>query len=379
MRRPCVSGTFVATLLALVIALPVGAADRDRDGLRDGFEQRYGVTDPGVRDSDHDGVIDSAEDPDGDGLSNLGEQRFGTHPARRDSDGDGITDGREDSDGDGRSDAREQDERRLPARLRPGLAAARHSYPAIHARCTAGQGTAKPVVCGFGPRSADTRVVLIGDSHALMWSSPIRRIALNKGWRLLTMAKTACPALLGLYVQSQKYVDQGASCDTWRRLVMSDLLADPPDLVVIAHSDRYNLQRANGVRYPKAQRPAVWKRALHRTLVALPKASSVLVLGNVPHNQGDPRRCLTNHRHDISACASPRAGRDWRKIENVLRATTRARGATWGGLYAKVCSYDPCSPVQGRILVWRDKSHVTDTFAIQLQPTLRAMLEAALR
>ena len=35
--------------------------------------------------------------------------------------------------------------------------------------------------------------------------------------------------------------------------------------------------------------------------------------------------------------------------------------------------------VQGNILVWRDKNHVTDTFAKQLQPTFRAMLEAALR
>ena len=60
-------------LASLLLALPAGAADRDRDGLDDGFERRYGVTDPGVRDSDHDGVIDSAEDNDKDGLGNLGE------------------------------------------------------------------------------------------------------------------------------------------------------------------------------------------------------------------------------------------------------------------------------------------------------------------
>ena len=212
-----------------------------------------------------------------------------------------------------------------------------------------------------------------------MWSSPILGIAANKRWRVTTMAKTACPALLGLYVNSQKYVDRGASCGAWRNKVLRKLRANPPDLIVISHSDRYNLHRSNGVRYPKAQRPAVWKQALHRTLVALPRASEVLVLGSVPHNRGNPRKCLKHNRGDISACATPKAGPEWRKIEHALKATTKARGATWGGLYGQICSYDPCPLVQGNILVWRDKSHVTDTFAKQLQPTFRALLEAALR
>ena len=378
-RRDGVLAASLAMLFAIVPASAATAADRDRDGLKDAFEMRYGVTDPDVRDSDHDGVIDAAEDNDGDGLGNLGEQRFRTHPGERDTDGDGIDDGSEDQDRDGRSNAKEQDQRKLPAALKPTIAGAKASYPAIRSKCIAGQGTSRPVVCGFGPRKAKTRVVLIGDSHALMWSSPILGIAANKRWRVMTMAKTACPALLGLYVNSQKYVDKGASCDVWRSKVLKKLKAKPPDLIVIAHSDRYNLQRPNGLRYPKAQRPAVWKRALQKTLVALPRASKVLVLGNVPHNRGNPRKCLKNNRDDISACVTPKARQDWRKIENALRAGTKASGATWGGLYGKICSYDPCPLVQGNILVWRDKSHVTDTFAKQLQPTFRAMLEAALR
>ncbi len=114
----------LALALLLLGALPAAAADRDGDGLRDGFERRYGVTDPDRRDSDGDGVVDAAEDNDGDELGNLGEQRFGTHPGKRDSDGDGRADGREDHDRDGRSNAREQDQRPVPAGLRPSLAAA---------------------------------------------------------------------------------------------------------------------------------------------------------------------------------------------------------------------------------------------------------------
>jgi hypothetical protein len=378
-RRRDALAAGLTTLLGLLLTLPASAADRDRDGLSDGFEARYGVTDPGVRDSDHDGVIDAAEDNDRDGLGNLGEQRFGTNPGRRDTDGDGIHDGREDDDGDGRSNAMEQDQRRVPVRLKPTLGKAARSYPPIRARCITGQGDPKPVACGFGPRDAGTRVVLIGDSHALMWSSPIRGIARNKGWRLLTMAKTACPSLLGLYVQSQKLVDEGATCRAWRENILGRLNANPPDLIVIANSDRYSLHRPDGVKYPKVQRPALWKQALARTLAALPKSSRVLIVGSLPHNAGNPRNCLMQNRQDISACASPKGGAIGRKIEHVLKATAKARDARYGAVYGKVCSYDPCPLVQGNILVWRDKNHITDTFARQLQPTFRRWLEAALR
>ncbi len=41
-------------------------------------ELAWGVSDPGLADSDGDGLIDAAEDADGDGLGALGEQRFST-------------------------------------------------------------------------------------------------------------------------------------------------------------------------------------------------------------------------------------------------------------------------------------------------------------
>ena len=112
----------VAISIATDTAAVSGAAgDRDGDGLRDSWEQRWGVTSASDADSDGDGLLDAAEDPDDDRLSNLGEQRFRTSPSRPDTDGDGIGDWREDSDRDGRRDGREQDRRPVPAGLRPSL------------------------------------------------------------------------------------------------------------------------------------------------------------------------------------------------------------------------------------------------------------------
>ncbi|MGI5521862.1 hypothetical protein ACQEUX_13050 [Micromonospora sp. CA-259024] len=72
-------------------------ADSDGDELTDKFEitALAGWTRPNAYDTDNDTVNDGAEDLDGDGLTNLEEQRLGTSPTEADTDGDGLNDGAE--------------------------------------------------------------------------------------------------------------------------------------------------------------------------------------------------------------------------------------------------------------------------------------------
>jgi cysteine-rich repeat protein len=74
--------------------------DYDGDGLVNSFEQIAGLN-PGLTDSDGDGISDMDEDLDGDNLTNRQERLLGTSMTNRDSDGDNIFDGVEDTDNDG--------------------------------------------------------------------------------------------------------------------------------------------------------------------------------------------------------------------------------------------------------------------------------------
>lgn len=83
----------LAVLLTTAVAVPAVLStadakprDRDRDGMPDRWEQRYGL------DGRHG---DARGDRDRDGLRNLAEYRARTNPRRRDSDRDGETDGQE--------------------------------------------------------------------------------------------------------------------------------------------------------------------------------------------------------------------------------------------------------------------------------------------
>ncbi len=367
----------MTSLLVLLLSLPALGADSDKDGLWDGFEKKYGFN-PNDADTDNDGVVDSAEDNDKDGLGNLGEQRFGTHPRKRDSDGDGVIDSREDRNRNGIDNGREQDRRKVPANLRPTIGSAVRNFPPIRFKCQTPFGQANPVVCAFGPTGA-TKIVLFGDSHAMMWSQPIKRIANQRGWRFLSMTKTACPALLGMNTKRQMEIDGNRSCQQWRKNVIKRLKAYPPDLIIITQSDGYKLYSSSGAVQPGSKKKTLWKQALKRTLDALPGTSQVLVLGDVPHNKVNPRRCLNHSRNDISRCVTRKAGPGGRQIEFGLRETAKANSATFRTLHGKICSYDPCPVIQGHILMWRDQGHLTNKFAVKLQPSMAAVIDDALR
>lgn len=368
----------VTLLLTVLVVTTVAAADRDGDGLRDDFEQRYGLTSPDSRDSDSDGVIDAAEDSDGDRLANHAEQRFGLHPGKRDTDGDGKPDGAEDHDRDGRSNAKEQDKRPLPAETRPSLGYVKRDRAVIAKNCISPQGSANVFSCLDGETSSDVRIVVIGDSHATMLVDPIRRAARNAGWRVETMLKGACMPILGTMNTAQWKLDGGDSCREWRIRALARLTLNPPDLLILTGNDNAVFVDKTGRELPRADRAAVWRKGTARVIERLPAETRLLVLGDVPDTKGNPIRCLKRDRSDMSRCTTRREPLGKRVIEQAVRSTVTARGHEFATVHGKICPYDPCPVVQGRTLIWRSKGHLSASFARQLTPTLRRIITRAL-
>jgi SGNH domain (fused to AT3 domains) len=367
----------LAVLMLSLSGVPANAAwDDDGDGLRNAFENQGGVTSASDPDSDGDGVVDSAEDNDRDRVSNRGEQKYGTDPGNRDSDGDGIPDGREDADGDGRSNATEQDHRPVPAGLTPSLAAAQADVSPYKAGCQATNRSSVVVTCSYGPADSPTTIVLMGDSHAMQLATPLVTVAEENGWRLTTLVKKACPPVLGIHNRAQRWVDDGDSCRQWRRKALAWLRANPPDHIILAHSDGYAISTFDGRRIVGDHRAVAWRDGMKRTLAQMPDASQVLLLGDTPYNRLNPVACLERNRKNISKCVTSRQPLHKRTIELALEQAAKAKGARYRRFYDKVCSYDPCPIIQGDVLMYRDRGHITATFARQLTPTFRSMLTA---
>jgi hypothetical protein len=323
--------------------------DRDHDRLRNAFEVTGATTDPRTGDTDRDGIRDGAEDADGDHLSNAGEQRYGTDPSDPDTDDDLVDDWHEDSDGDGRADGMTQDRRPVPGQLRPTLAEP-FDRPASFEVCHQGQRSSAVLACRFGKRGG-VRVVLLGDSHALMWRGPLQRVAKARGWHVWVITKSAC--------QVADAPTTNRSCRAWREAAIRKVASIHPAIVIVAgHLDFVNPDASIDRR--DARR---WREGMSRTLRRLDKAArSVVLLGDTPRF-GRPVSCLRRHRNDLSVCSLRRS-----VAVSEARVAVEARAAEAAGVRYRrtdhlTCPYDPCPMVIERTLVAYDQGHLTYRFA----------------
>jgi hypothetical protein len=361
------------------LAFPgVRAADRDGDGLRDAFEARWGVTDPDRRDTDRDGVIDASDDPDADRLSDLGEQRFGTDPGARDSDGDGTGDSGEDEDRDGLTNGREQDARPIPPGLRPSLSKALRDLPASYANgCHSGAFDPSIHPCIYGRRDGRVRIALFGDSHALQWLPALGAAGKPRGWRIVTITKSACPSIEIAFAEAT-FSGAMRSCRSWRASGERWLRRHRQDVVIIANSRGYALVGSDGRRLLDRQRRARWASGLERTIRSLPERTTVLVVADTPHLRQDPPICLRHHPTRMSRCVSSRKLAITRRHDRLQARTAERLGERFGSLTDAVCPYDPCPVVLGSELIWRNRSHLTATIARRLAPSMRTLIDEAL-
>jgi hypothetical protein len=381
MTRQARARLLVVLTLALCVVPSVATSashDRDGDGLRDSWERRWGVTSWRDADSDNDGVLDGAEDPDGDGLSNLGEQRFGTSPVNPDTDGDGISDWYEDSDRNGRRDGREQDRRRVPSDVRPSLRTALYDMPLRTRRaCHTRPEDALIHPCVFGNPRGKVRITLFGDSHALQWLPALEKAARTRGWRIVSLTKSACPAVA---VRHDRKALQGDAkeCRIWRSRAERWIRTHRQDLVIIANSRAYKIVDVRGRQLTRAAADGAWQQALTRTLDRMPSRTRSLVLGDVPVPGINVPACLRRHVTNISACQRLRSASTLPGRDLAEQQAAAAQGATFRSPAAAVCPYDPCPVIIGRVVLWRERSHITRTFSRQLAPLIGRFVQQAL-
>jgi SGNH domain (fused to AT3 domains) len=355
---------------------PGSSADSDGDGLDDAFEVTYGLN-PRDADSNHNGVLDPAEDPDRDDLGNLGEQRFGTSPSDPDTDHDGISDWNEDGDEDGIPDGSEQDHRRVPAHLKPSLANALYDTPVSYGDgCLSNVHDSTVHPCLYGDKSGTTEVAILGDSHAAQWLPALVAIGNHEHWRIRSVTKSGCPALRAHFA-SNSYASSD-SCRTWRKHAVEWLDGHPPDLIIVSDFRGYPIAGPDGRHLRGTERQAAWGAGLTRLLGALPAGSLLMVLADTPRMRLDPVKCLEHHPANIAACETARIDAGDLAHNAAEQAAAARSGAAFRSMGHQICPYDPCPVIVGRYVIWREDSHLTATYSRKLAPSLRIMVRAVL-
>jgi peptidoglycan/LPS O-acetylase OafA/YrhL len=248
----------------------------------------------------------------------------------------------------------------VPSNLRPSLGAARDRALPYTTGCVNVGVNPRLQPCEFGVTGAEPTIVLYGDSHAVQWFEPLQQIALQRGYRLVVLAKGGCP-VTDLVVSTPVLRH---TCPPYRDAAIAWIEANRPAVVVVSNS--YTQYEDDA---------ATWAAGAEATMARLTAvAPHVVVIGDNPASLTDPPACLSGHVADASACATARADavRPDRISGEVSAA--RAHGATFVDTTDWFCTPERCPVVIGDLLVLRDETHLTPPMAEFLTPVLDAAL-----
>jgi hypothetical protein len=254
----------------------------------------------------------------------------------------------------------------LPRDLTPSLAQVRQDTDSLRADgCGLSLAGSKPPACEYGDPGGATTVALVGDSHAAHWFPAIELLARERRWRLVPFTKFSC-VFADMRIWSPRLMSEYTECEVWRERVVDRLVALRPDLVIVASDQELP------VVVDSDDDPELQGEAVARLIRRIPGAVAIIV--DTPRSDHDVPACLAQHPKAIERCTTTRsAAFGWRYQLREAEAA-RLTGATLVDLSAVVCPTDPCPPVVGSMLVYRDHHHLTATFARSLVDELGAAL-----
>ncbi len=233
--------------------------------------------------------------------------------------------------------------------------------------------------CEFGDLSSRTTVFLIGDSHAAMWFPALEKIATARHWRLVAITKSGCPAA-DIEPYNQTIGRAYTECPTWRANVLARIAKERPALVFTTSINGYAIA-ADGQRVTGRPAYDAMTDGWVRTVTTLLRSTRVALLLDTPDMGQDVASCVSANLSELQRCAVPIARAVPRRQSDALAATrlgTRP-GLTVLDVNDLMCPDGRCAAVIGNVLVYRDKDHVTATFATSMAPVLTPLLVPLLR
>ncbi len=267
----------------------------------------------------------------------------------------------------------------VPSNLQPSLAAAASDMPLTYQDgCHTGMDLPPSTAsCLYANLSSSHTIALFGDSHALSWFPAVYRLAMDKGWRVLSLTMSACsPA--DVIEWNPAWNRTMPNCELWREQSVAELVRAHPDIVLVTGTRGFENVDASGNVVTGDLRTRFWIQGMKRTLARLvPAAGRVILIGDLPISVTDPPVCLSKHLNDTLACDTPvdqAINYDWINTEFTV---ARAMGTGYIDPERWICVTSPCPAVIGNLLVMRDNGHMTATFAAALWRRLEAAVVLA--
>jgi peptidoglycan/LPS O-acetylase OafA/YrhL len=261
----------------------------------------------------------------------------------------------------------------LPANLTPSLKAAAFDDPSIyHDGCHVDlKPTVSPRYCeSFGDKRSKKIVVLFGDSHAAQWFPAMDALAKKRRWRLAVFTKGACAAAaVRIYLPAvRRGYDE---CVTWRANAFARIRQLHPVLVVMST----NADGGNALGVSGSQDQA-WVKAWQQTDQKLKaRGTRIAYLQDTPWPKENVPDCVAQHPRAIQRCAQSEKQATANPRRAKVADALKGAGAIVVNPLPWFCDQNACPVVVGNILVYKDDSHISTTYAKLLAPLLSEQLK----
>jgi hypothetical protein len=214
--------------------------------------------------------------------------------------------------------------------------------------------------CVYGdPKSART-LAIVGASHALHWLPALDVIAQEQGWRLVVYTRSGC-----LFSEQVGELELTSWCREYNERALEILLEERPQVVFTTSTRGSGAEEHIPVGY------------LSRWSKLRDAGINVIAIRDTPWMQFWVPECLEMKGQHSLDCAQP--------VEKVLarddpasRLKERPQNVRFVDMTDSFCDKKHCLPVVGNIIVYRDDSHITETYAKSLAPILSRKLAKVL-
>jgi hypothetical protein len=195
----------------------------------------------------------------------------------------------------------------------------------------------------------------------------IERLAEEHRWRLITLAKAECPPG-EIRVRSETTGREYSECESWRENALRRIESiEGPATVLVSGTGEYTPLRGDGEEIEGDDGAEELESAYVATLERLRRAGKrTAVLKDAPAAEVDIPSCVSKEMNDLDSCAFRRTRS--RQQELDARAAKRAKEARLVDVTDAICPQDVCRAVIGNALVYRDRQHLSATFARTLAP-----------
>lgn len=218
--------------------------------------------------------------------------------------------------------------------------------------CHLGIKDLRPKPCTINNDGSSLRVLLLGDSHAVQWLPALRSIAEVNDWYVESHTKSGCAPLLGKLQIKERFYSE---CYEWSDNVFNMIEDNQFDVVI------YGVSRTSRVmgdtldtRYVDLQ------EAIEQTLKLLEeKGERLIVLADTFRLSRDLTLCLED---DICEVEKPET------VDPSIEAARKLNIAVLD-LNPFICG-DRCRAIEGNVVVWRDKHHITKTYSRLFGPII---------